>query len=235
MKEDDDDRLDAYTSIICADNSIRPLPKNHSTWMERYRPQTIPQCVLPNALEARIRRLIGKGTMPHLLLVGPPGVGKTTVALAIGKELGWHTLLVNAAIHASMTSMRSEISDFVTDPSIYHQHRCVLFDEADRMQANAQVATHGWLENYDGRCTFIFCTNFPEKIGAPVKSRSLTLDFNYDVEPARTEMRKGFRIRLREILAAEQVECDEDVLDAVLDECWPDFRQMLNVLQSEVG
>src|SRR6266700_6252507 len=104
--------------ISFADNSIVFLPKNHSTWMERYRPQTIGECILTKALKAKLRRLIDKGAMPHLLLVGPPRVGKTTVARAIGKELRWHTHVVNAAFHASMTSMRGDISDFVTSVAL---------------------------------------------------------------------------------------------------------------------
>jgi DNA polymerase III delta prime subunit len=90
---------------------------------------------------------------------------------------------------------------------------------------------YGLMEDYDRTFTAIFATNFPDAINAAIKSRCRTLVFDFTTEPARGEMREGVRCRLREILAAEEVECADEILDAVIDKCWPDLRQMLNVLQ----
>jgi DNA polymerase III delta prime subunit len=229
---DDDERPAAKTVIASAEGYLLPVPSNHSVWTEKYRPKTISECVLPAALKVPLLNYIANGGGPHLLLVGPPGVGKSTCARALGHQLGWYTLVVSGAVHATMASMRGDIAEIATGGTgIYGQHRCILFDEADRMQVNAQVATHGWLEDFDGWCTFIFATNHCEKIGTPVKSRCVALHFDYETEPARSEMYEGFRNRLRDILAAEQVEYSDRVLDDLLRRCWPDFRQMLNQLQ----
>jgi DNA polymerase III delta prime subunit len=232
---DADDHPATLTVLAGPDGQLRPVPKNHSIWTERYRPRTIAECVLPSALKQPLQNYVDKGGGPHLLLVGPSGCGKTSVARAIANELRWYMLVVNAAIHASMTNMRGDIAEHVSaGASIYQQRSGLLLDEADQMKPAVQVATHGWMEDYDGTCTIIFCTNFPENISAAIKSRCRTFIFDYETEPARSEMFEGFRRRLREILDAEQVECDDSILEDRLDRCFPDLRQVLNVLQSEV-
>jgi DNA polymerase III delta prime subunit len=235
MNDDSDDRP-AAKFLIAAPDGLRFVPRNHhSVWMEKYRPKTISECVLPMVpLKAPLLNYVANRGGPHLLLVGPPGVGKSSVARAIGNELCWHTLIVNGSLHASMNAMRGDISEFVTEtPMLFYEprHRCVLFEEADQMKPAVQAATHGWLEDYGSGCTFIFATNHPDLIAAPIKSRCLMLDFDYSTEPARSEMYEGFRNRLREILAAEQVQCSDRIIEDRLNKDWPDFRQMLNQLQ----
>jgi DNA polymerase III delta prime subunit len=233
MNDDDDDRP-AVTMLASADG-LQFVPRNHSVWTEKYRPKTIQECVLPSALKKPLLNYVAQGGGPHLLLVGPTGVGKSSVAWAIGQQLGWFTLIVSGAVHS--VTMRGDVAEFVTETPMFFygpRHRCAVFDEADRMSVNAQVTVHGWLEYHDGGCSFIFTTNHPDKIGAPIKSRCLMLEFDYETVPARSEMYEGFRNRLREILAAEQVECDDRIIEDQLRQHWPDFRQMLNQLQMKV-
>src|SRR6266536_1110913 len=233
--DDDDDRPAAKMVIAAADGNHRIAPRSHSLWTEKYRPKTIAECILPSALKKPLLNYIANRGGPHLLLVGPPGVGQSTVARAIGFQLHWYMLVVNGAVHSTMSSMRGDIAEIATDGTgVYGQHKCILFDEADRMSINAQVATHGWLEDFDAGCTFIYATNHIDKIGAPIKSRCLMLEFDYETEPARSEMLEGFRNRLREILTAEQVECPDRIIEDQLRQPWPDFRQMLNQLQMKV-
>jgi DNA polymerase III delta prime subunit len=193
----------------------------------------ITECVLPSALKIPLRNYISKGGGPHLLLIGPPGVGKTSVARAIGRGLRWYSLIINGAAHATMTNMRGEIPEFVSGTSVFNDepHRGIIFEEADQMKSAVQVAMYGLMEDCDEQFTGIFCTNFPDQINAAIKSRCRILVFDYEREPARSEVREGVWHRLREILATEQIECADEILDGVIDKCWPDLRQMLNVLQ----
>jgi DNA polymerase III delta prime subunit len=202
-------------------------------WTTKYQPSRIADCVLPPDLRDRLEGIVRQGRSPHLLFVGPPGVGKTTVALALCNDLGWRVWFKNASLHGRIENVREEIAGFA-QPGIslfFGEQNCVLLDEADYLSDEAQAAMRNILDR--ARCPFVLTANWPEKLIAPIKSRCALVEFDYEQD--RAAMIAGFQAWLKEILTREQVECPDEQLAAVLDQCFPDFRKVLNELESRIA
>ncbi|HEX9321862.1 MAG TPA: AAA family ATPase [Xanthobacteraceae bacterium] len=204
-------------------------------WTTKYRPSHIADCVLPPDLRDRLEGIVKQGQSPHLLFAGPPGVGKTTVALALCNDLGWRVWFKNASLHGRIENVRDEIAGFAQpDLSAFfgqQNQNCVVLDEADYLSGEAQAAMRNILDG--ARCPFVLTANWPDKLIEPIRSRCAIIEFDYAQD--RAVMIAGYRARLKEILASEQVECAEEAAAALLDQCFPDFRQVLNELQSRIS
>jgi replication factor C large subunit len=207
---------------------------------EKYRPRRIAEVVLlPDDREA-FQSFIGRGHAPHILLVGPPGVGKTSVGMALVSDLNWRIMQKNAAAYTNIEAVRTEITDFAIPPSAIleflitdHRHRCVFLDEADQIPAKAQAALRGVMEEAaaTGYSNFILTANNGDNIDPAIRSRCAVFDFTYR-DPADREIIEGaFRERIGMILDAEGLEPDLDVIDRCLRKHGLDFRAVLNEIQ----
>jgi DNA polymerase III delta prime subunit len=205
---------------------------NGKRWTTKYRPSRIADCVLPPDLRNRLQCIIERKHSPHLLLIGPPGVGKTTVSLALGNELGWFVWLRNASLDGRIENVRTEILETARYHSdLYGRPVAVLLDEADYLTAEAQAALRNILD--EARCPFVLTANYPDKLIEPLRSRCALIEFDFAKD--RASLIAAFQFRLNEILACEQLECAEGVLDAVLAAYFPDFRKVLNELESRIA
>lgn len=202
-------------------------------WVEKYRPTTIDQCILPARLKDVFKGYIAKGELEqHLLLAGPSGLGKTTIARAIANELNASLLVINASADGNIDTLRNEIKNFASAGSVLgNKQKIVLLDEADYSNAQSfQPALRAFMEEFASSCRFIFTANMKNKIMPAIHSRCAVIDFSVLKDEALDLQCEFFR-RLEEILRAENVEYDKKVVASVLHKHFPDFRRTLNELQ----
>ena len=182
---------------------------------------------------------IAKGNAPHVLLVGPPGVGKTSVAMALANDMQWQFMKKNAAAYANIEAVRTEIAEFAVPPShlplfdAEERHRCVILDEGDHIPTKAQAALRGIMEEAAAtdHSNFILTANDGNKIDPAIRSRCAVFDFSYSEPADRTIITSCFRGRIIEILEAEGLEPDERIIDRLLKKHGLDFRAVLNEIQ----
>jgi DNA polymerase III delta prime subunit len=209
---------------------------------ERYRPKRIADCVLLPRDRKFFESFIAKKNAPHLLLVGPPGVGKTSVAMALGNDMGWEVMQMNAAAYGNVEAVRTDVSQFALPPShipLFNddaRHRCAFLDEFDHMPSKAQAALRGVMERAaaTGHCNFIFTANDGTKIDAAIRSRCAVFDFCYPDPNDQTIITEGFRERMKMILDAEGLEANEKLIDRLLGRYGLDFRAALNEVQKRI-
>lgn len=202
----------------------------HVLWVEKYRPQTIDECILPDALKNTFKEFVKQGNIPNLLLSGTAGVGKTTVARALCNEMGCDYIIINGSDESGIDVLRNKIKNYASSMSLSGGRKVVILDEADYLNPNStQPALRGAIEEFASNCSFIFTCNFKNRIIDPIHSRCTVIDFK--ANGSKAKMAAAFFQRVCKILTDEGVAFDKDVVAAVVTKHFPDNRRILNELQ----
>jgi len=200
-------------------------------WVEKYRPQTIEDTILPVALKDTFRQILKNKELPNLLFTGTAGVGKTTVAKAICNELDLDYLLINGSEEGNIDTLRHKIKQFASTVSLQGGYKVVILDEADYLNPQStQPALRGFIEEFSNNCRFIMTCNFKNRIIEPLHSRCSVVEFNVKKNDL-AELCSSFMARVTTILNSEQCGYDEPVIAELIMKHMPDWRRVLNELQ----
>jgi len=200
-------------------------------WVERYRPQKIDECVLPESLKDTFKQYIAQGELPHFLLSGTAGIGKTTVAKALCNEIGAEYIMINGSEESGIDTLRVKIKGFASSVSLTDSPKVVIIDEADYLQANStQPALRSFIEEFSANCRFIFTCNFKNRILEAIHSRCACIDFKIDAKDKQVLLGNFFK-RASQILKQENIEFDPKVVAELITKHFPDYRRVLNELQ----
>jgi len=205
---------------------------NQFLWVEKYRPQKIEDCVLPESLKKTFTEYVNQGELPHMLLCGTAGVGKTTVAKALCNEIGAEYIILNGSdTGGHIDTLRTTIKGFATSVSLTDSKKVVILDEADYLQAQStQPALRNYMEEFSSNCRFIFTANYKNKIIEPLHSRCAVIEFKIDSKDKQTLAAQFFK-RATQILKQENIEFDPKVVAELVTKYFPDWRRVLNELQ----
>jgi|TARA_B100000131_G_scaffold302388_1_gene325478 replication factor C small subunit len=206
---------------------------NDFLWVEKYRPQTIEDCILPIDIKETFKSFIEQGEIPNLLLSGTAGVGKTTIAKALCNELGADFYVINGSDEGRfLDTVRNQAKNFAATVSLTatSRHKVLIIDEADNTTPDVQLLLRASIEEFQKNCRFIFTCNFKNKIIEPLHSRTTVIDFNVRGKTKQTLAGQFFE-RCRDILTREKVRFNDKVVATVIQKYFPDFRRTLNELQ----
>ena len=202
-------------------------------WVEKYRPQTIDECILPESIKKTFSDFLNRGEIPNLLLSGPPGVGKTTVAMALCKQLRVDYYVINGSDEGRfLDTVRNNAKNFASTVSLASEakHKVIIIDEADNTTPDVQLLLRASIEEFSANCRFIFTCNYKNKIIEPLHSRCAVIDFSIKGKQ-KAEIATCFFKRLNSILEEERIEADKKVLAELINKHFPDWRRVLNECQ----
>lgn len=204
---------------------------NQYLWVEKYRPQTIEECILPDSMKNTFREFIDSGELPNFLFAGSAGVGKTTVAKALCNEVGAEYLFINGSEESGIDILRNKIKGFASTVSLTGAKKVVILDEADYLNPNStQPALRGFIEEFSNNCRFIFTCNFKNRIIEPLHSRCSVVEFKVDGKE-KEQIAAKFYKRIQKILEGEGIEYSNQVVADLIIKYFPDYRRVLNELQ----
>ena len=203
----------------------------HLLWTEKYRPQTIEDCILPERLKLPFQEYVNQHNIPNLLLSGGAGVGKTTVAKAMCNEIGCDFMVINGSDESGIDTFRTKIKNYASSMSLSGGRKVIIIDEADYLNPNStQPALRNAIEEFAVNCSFIFTCNYKTRIIEPLHSRCAVIDFALK-NGEKAKMANGFFKRIQTILQSEKVEYDDKVIVELIKKHFPDNRRILNELQ----
>ena len=206
------------------------MSKETFLWVEKYRPQKITDCILPESIKNTFIEFIGQKEIPNLLLSGGSGVGKTTVARALCDELQADYILINGSEESGIDVLRNKIKQFASTVSLQSGSKVVILDEADYLNPQStQPALRGFMEEFHRNCRFIFTCNFKNRIIEPLHSRCAVIEFK--INGNRVMLAEQFMERVEHILKEENIGFDEPVVAQLIMKHFPDWRRVLNELQ----
>ena len=203
---------------------------NDYLWVEKYRPQTIDECILPVELKKTFKKIVESGELPNMLFTGSAGLGKTTIAKALCNELNLDWIMINGSEDGNIDTLRGKIKQFASTVSLQGGYKVVILDEADYLNPQStQPALRGFIEEFANNCRFILTCNFKNRIIEPLHSRCGVYEFNAGDKPT---LCGEFMTRCQEILLAEGVTLHSpQALADLIMKFFPDWRRVLNELQ----
>ena len=205
---------------------------NEFLWVERYRPNTIEECILPQSLKDTFSEVVKHGELHNMLLSGTAGLGKTTVARALCNELNLEYLLINSSEENGIDVLRSKIKQFASTVSLQGgKYKVVILDEADYLNAQStQPALRGFIEEFSANCRFVLTCNFKNRIIEPLHSRCSVIEFNTNKKQL-AGLAGQFMKRLQFILDKEGIKYSNKVIADLIMRYAPDWRRVLNECQ----
>ena len=204
---------------------------NEFLWVEKYRPKTINDCVLPAHIKTTFKQIVNGGELHNMLLTGTAGLGKTTVAKALCNELNLDYLLINGSEESGIDTLRNKIKQFASSISLQGGYKVVILDEADYLNPQStQPALRGFIEEFSNNCRFILTCNFKNRIIEPLHSRCSVVEFNIPKKESE-RLCSVMMARLMLILDNEGIKYDNGVLAELIMKYMPDWRRVINELQ----
>ena len=206
---------------------------NDFLWVERYRPANVRECILPENTSQMFEGFVEQGEIPNLLLAGPAGIGKTTIAKALCNELEADFFVINGSDEGRfLDTVRNQAKSFAASVSLTSKakHKIIIIDEADNCTPDVQMLLRGNIEEFQNACRFIFTCNYKNRIIDPIHSRCSVVDFNVKGKE-RAQMAASFFDRVKTILDINKIEYEKKVVALIIQKYFPDFRRTLNELQ----
>lgn len=199
-------------------------------WAEKYRPTKVKDVILPASLKAEFLKFETDGDFPNLLLVGPKGMGKTSVAKALVTGIGADMYFINGSLQRNIDTIREQVAQFVSSVSFTSGRKYVMIDEADGLNVLTQPALKAFIEEFSHNAGFILTANNLSRVIVELQSRCSVVDFRIPAaeKPA---IAMAFMKRLEEILTAEGVGFERKALAALIQKHFPDWRRVLNEAQ----
>ena len=198
----------------------------HSLWVERYRPTQLENYVGNEHLKAKVERYIKSNDVPHLLLYGRAGTGKTTLAKLIVKNIECDYLYINASDENSVDTVRNKVRQFASTIG-FKDMKVIVLDECDYITPNAQAALRNLMETFSKHCRFILTCNFVERIIDPIQSRCQVFEI---IPPSK----KDVALHLTKVMEKEQITYSNEDLKVLIDSSYPDVRKIINATQRSV-
>ena len=199
-------------------------------WVEKFRPTTIEDTILPASTKAQFQKFVDDGDFPNLLLTGSAGIGKTTVAKAMIGQIGSDCMMVNCSKETGIATIRDRVSQFVSSVSFTDGRKFVILDEIDGLSPEAQKALKAFIEECSHNAGFIMTSNHIAKVIPPLQSRGAVVDFTIRKED-RAPMAMAFMKRVEVILGQEGVAFERKAVAGLIQKWFPDFRRVINELQ----
>ena len=201
-------------------------PKENSLWVEKYRPKNLDSYVGNENLKKKVSRYIKEGDVPHLLLFGNAGTGKTTLAKLIVQNIECDHMYINASDENSVDVMRNKIKDFASSVG-FKPLKVIILDECDFLTPNAQAALRNLMETFSRHCRFILTCNYVEKVIDPIQSRCQVFGVT---PPSKADVARQVSL----ILGMEEIKYDVDKIKILIDSGYPDIRRVINSAQRQV-
>ena len=200
-------------------------------WVEKYRPTTVDDCILPSELKTTFSEFVKDKHIPNLILSGGPGIGKTTIAKAMLDEIGSTSMMINGSEESGIDVLRTKIKNFASTVSLEGGRKYIILDEADYLNPQStQPALRGFMEEFHKNCGFILTCNYKNRLIEPLHSRCSVIDFIIP-KAQKPDLARTFFDRIKKILQKENIKYDSKVVAELLNKYFPDWRRVLNELQ----